>query len=369
VVVRSISLRDFRNYARAELELGDGLTVVHGPNGAGKTNLLESIYFSLTARSCRTSNERELVRSGESVTRVVAEIAGEEGPHTLEVGFEPAQKEKRVKVDGAPLERVGAPPPRPLVCVFLPDRLELVKGAPASRRSHLDQLVVAMWPARGETRSAYSRALSQRNALLVRVRAGASRTDLLDAWDAELARHGAQLMADRARAVATVAPAFTTRAAELGLPEPVELRYAPRSKAADADGLRGELIERRAADLERGFTTHGPHRDDLALLHGGRPLRTLGSQGQQRVGLLALLFAERDVLGARGRPPLMLLDDVMSELDAARRERLAELVRAGGQALITTTDVDHVPGAASSSVVVASVLDGTVTREGAALAA
>src|SRR3954468_22187491 len=169
-------------------------------------------------------------------------------------------------------------------------------------------------------------------------------------------------MADRSRAIGSLAPAFSERAAELGLPDAVELRYAPRSKAADADGLRRELAERRGADLERGFTTHGPHRDDMALLHGGRPLRTLGSQGQQRVGLLALLFAERDVLGARGRPPLMLLDDVMSELDATRRERLAELVRAGGQALITTTDADHVPGASADDVVVTSVLDGTVAQ-------
>jgi DNA replication and repair protein RecF len=369
MVVRSISLRDFRNYPRAELMLGDGLNVVHGPNGAGKTNLLEAVYFSLTGRSCRTSNEREVVRSGEKVTRVVAEVEGDGEAHTLEVGFAPAEKEKLLKVDGAPIERGGSPPPRPLVCVFLPDRLELVKGAPALRRSHLDQVVAAMWPARVETRSAYSRALAQRNALLARVRAGASRADLLEPWDAELARHGAQLMADRARAVSTIAPAFSERAAELGLPESVEVRYSPRSKASDADGLRRELIERRTADLERGFTTHGPHRDDLGLLHGGRPLRTLGSQGQQRVGLLALLFAERDVLGARGRPPLMLLDDVMSELDSTRRERLADLVRAGGQALITTTDVDHVPGASASDVCVTAVLDGTVAQSGAAIAA
>jgi DNA replication and repair protein RecF len=369
MVVTSVSLRDFRNYERAELTLGEGLNVVHGPNGAGKTNLLEALYFSLTARSCRTSNERELVRSGQQVTRVVAEVAGDDETHTLEVGFAPSQKEKLVKVDGAPLERGGSPPPRPLVCVFLPDRLELIKGAPASRRSHLDQVVTALWPARAETRSAYSRALAQRNALVARVRAGTSRPDLLDQWDAELARHGAQLMADRARAVSSVAPAFVDRAAELGLPDPVELRYAPRSKASDAEGLRQELLERRTSDLERGFTTHGPHRDDLALLHGGRPLRTLGSQGQQRVGLLALLFAERDVLGARGRPPLMLLDDVMSELDATRRERLAELVRAGGQALITTTDVDHVPGASGSDVRVTSVLGGTVEQRGATVAA
>src|SRR4051795_7929215 len=172
-----------------------------------------------------------------------------------------------------------------------------------------------------------------------------------------------------ARAIASVAPAFAQRAAELGLPDPGELRYVPRSKASDAAGLRAELAERRAADLERGFTTHGPHRDDLALLHGGRPLRPPGSQGHQRIGLLALLFAERDVLGARGRPPLMLLDDVMSELDGTRRERLADLVRAGGQALITTTDADHVPGASSSDVCVTSVLDGTVARDDAALAA
>src|SRR5438067_1425649 len=230
--VTRVRLRDFRNYERIEVGLGPGLSVVAGANGAGKTNLLEAVYFALTARSCRTSNERELVRSGETVARVVAEVAGEGGSHTLEVGFAPSQKEKLVKVDGAALERGGTPPPRPLVCVFLPDRLELVKGAPASRRSHLDQVVAAMWPARAETRSAYSRALAQRNALVARVRAGASRTDLLDAWDSELARHGAQLMADRARAVSTVAPAFAARAAELGLPEPVELRYAPRSKAA-----------------------------------------------------------------------------------------------------------------------------------------
>jgi DNA replication and repair protein RecF len=369
MVVRSISLRDFRNYPRAELALADGLTVVHGPNGAGKTNLLEAIYFSLTARSCRTSNERELVRSGHQVTRVVAEVAGEDGEHTLEVGFSPGEKEKLVKVDGAPLERGGAPPPRPLVCVFLPDRLELIKGAPASRRSHLDQVVTALWPARAETRSAYSRALTQRNALVARVRAGASRADLLEQWDSELARHGAQLMADRARAIASISPAFAERAAELGLPDPVELRYVPRSKASDAAGLRAELVERRAQDLDRGFTTHGPHRDDLALLHGGRPLRTLGSQGQQRVGLLALLFAERDVLGARGRPPLMLLDDVMSELDATRRELLAALLRERGQALVTTTDPDHVPGAGGGDDLLLEVADGQLASSTAGEAA
>src|SRR3954468_17848056 len=368
MLVKRLSLRDFRNYSRAEVELGPGLNVVSGPNGAGKTNLLEGIYFALTARSCRTSNEREVGRSGEKVARVTAEVAGDDGRHGLEVGFAPGE-EKRVRVDGAPLERGAPPPPRPLACVFLPERLELVKGAPATRRGHLDQLVSALWPARADTRAAYSRTLAQRNALIGRIRAGASLERHLDPWDYELARHGVELMADRSRAVASVAPHFAERGRDLGLPDPVELRYLPRSKADDLEGLRRELAERRSADVERGFTQHGPHRDDISLVHGGRLLRTLGSQGQQRVGLLALLFAERDVLGTRGRTPLMLLDDVLSELAAARRERLADLLRERGQSLVTTTDVEHVPGAGDSDVTVTSVLDGTATQGSAAVAA
>jgi DNA replication and repair protein RecF len=134
------------------------------------------------------------------------------------------------------------------------------------------------------------------------------------------------------------------------------VRYAPRSSG----DLRAELLERRESDVERGFTQHGPHRDELSLRHGGRALRTLGSQGQQRVALLALLFAERDALVEHGRPPLMLLDDVMSELDEARRRRLVELVRSGGQAIVTTTEADHVPGAESEDVTVVEVRDGTL---------
>jgi DNA replication and repair protein RecF len=362
MVVTRLAVRDFRNYERAEVELGPGLNVVAGANGAGKTNLLEALYVGLTARSCRTSNERELVRIGAAVARVELGVAAPDGAHVLEVGLAPGE-EKRVRVDGAPLQR-GVETPRPLAAVFLPDRLDLVKGAPALRRAHLDQVVAALWPARRATRSAYTRALAQRNALIARVRAGAAAADQLDTWDAELARHGTQLMEDRRAAVDLVGPSFTARAEELGLPEPAALRYAPRSRAGDADGLRAELAERRGSDLERGFTTHGPHRDDLGLVHGGRALRSLGSQGQQRLGLLALLFGERDALAAHGSPPLMLLDDVMSELDAARRERLAELVRAEGQALITTTDADHVPGADADDVALFHVAAGTATAVG-----
>jgi DNA replication and repair protein RecF len=350
--VERVSLRDFRNYEHAEVEPGAPLTVVTGPNGAGKTNLLEAVYFGCTARSPRTANERELVRRGAAVARVELGTAGEDGEHAIEVGFEPGEP-KRIRVDGHAVGSLATAPERPLVGVFMPERLELVKGAPAARRAHLDRLVAALWPGRAETRTAYSRALAHRNALLARIRAGSSGPSALDAWDEELALHGARLMDDRREACDALAPRFARLAGELGLPGEAELRYRPRSPAGDAGGLAGELRARRDADLERGFTAHGPHRDDMQLLLDGASLRVYGSQGQQRCALLALLFAERDLLadGPRGSGPLMLLDDVMSELDSERRELLVELLRTGGQAIVTATELEHVPGAEAFEVI------------------
>jgi DNA replication and repair protein RecF len=361
VRVTGLTARDFRNYERAAVELGERLTVVVGPNGAGKTNLLEAIYFGCTGRSPRTSNERELVRRGGTAARVtVSTVSDDEVEHLLEAAFEPGAQ-KLLRVDGSPVDNLWSTDARPLVSVFLPDRLELVKGAPASRRAHLDQVVAALWPARAASRLAYSRALAQRNALLGRIRSGAASAESLRSWDTELARQGIELMAGRSEAVELLAPRFAARASDLGLPAAAELAYRPRSRASSAEQLAAELLERRDADLERGFTAHGPHRDDLRLLHDGHPLRGYGSQGQQRVALLALLFAERDLLAEqRDRPPLMLLDDVMSELDASRRELLADLLRSGGQGIVTATEPEHVPGHDAEGTTVLHVSAGTV---------
>jgi DNA replication and repair protein RecF len=364
VRVTRLELRDFRNYERAEVALAPGLTVICGPNGAGKTNLLEAIYFGCTGRSCRTSNERELVRFSQKVTRVSVEVEAEDGAHRLDVGFEPGEA-KRFRVDDAQVDRPAGGEVRPLVGVFMPDRLDLVKGAPALRRAHIDQVVSALWPARGAARADYSRALAQRNALVARIRSGSARPELLDPWDSELARHGIAVMEARQEALRELEDPFAQLAAELGLPGSCALEYRPRSKVTDAAGLRAELAERRDDDLARGFTGHGPHRDDIALVRDRRALRSYGSQGQQRVGLLALLFAEREVLAAAGKAPLMLLDDVMSELDATRRERLVELVRSGGQAVVSATEAEHVPGAREADVELMFVADGAVALEAA----
>ena len=361
--VLAVSLREFRGYDDAHVQIGPGLTVVSGPNGAGKTNLLEAIYYGCTGRSCRTNNEREVLRRGAGTARVVVEAEAEDGRHEFSVGFTPGDP-KRIRVDGAAVERLLDVAARPLVGVFLPDRLELIKGPPALRRAHVDQRVPALWPARNATRRAYTQALVQRNALISQIRSGRASSGSLTAWDRQLAEHGIRLMADRRDAVEAIGEPFTDLAIALGLGEGAVLKYRPRSRAGSAAELADELASHLQGDLERGFTGHGPHRDDLLLTLGELDLRAYGSQGQQRLALLALLLAERDAIGARrDAPPLMLLDDVMSELDSTRRGALAQLLRAGGQAVITTTDLDHVPGADEDDVTRLAVADARVMQE------
>jgi DNA replication and repair protein RecF len=366
--VVDLQLRDFRTYARAEARVGAGLTVVHGPNGAGKSNLLEALYFGCTMRSPRTRNERELVRFGERAARVVVRVTQEGREHELAVGFQAAgdgeRATKRMTCDGAPVQRLVEAAHRPLLSVFEPDRLELVKGPPALRRAHLDRVVAAIWPSRASERGEYARVLAQRNALLARIRTRAAAAPTLETWDRELARRALALIASRRDAAALLAEPFAQRAAQLGCNGAVALEYRPRSSAGDEQAFVEELQTRVELDLQRGYSSHGPHRDDLAIRRDGRELRVYGSQGEQRLALLALLLAERAVIAReRGRTPLMLLDDVMSELDHERRELLAAELRAGGQSVIATTDLAHVPGGADESVTRLSVSPGVVLQE------
>ena len=339
--VASLSTLGFRNLVPAKVDLGDGVTLLHGANGAGKTNLLEALYMGLAGRSCRTRSDRETIAFGEPLSRVevAVEDLGERREFLCAIDREEG---RRHLVNGSPTPNAAGL--RPSLAVFMPDRLALIKGPPAARRSHLDGFVAAMHPARAEARRRYARALAQRNALIGRIRGRGVSPDSLDAWDAELADAGADLMTTRADATETLAPIFAATADELGLAG-ATLRYSPRSRATSEVELRDELTAKRESDLARGFSSHGPHLDELAISVGDRPARRYASQGQQRAALLALLFAERDALLAeRSEPPLMLLDDVTSELDPKRRELLCErLTRGEGQALVTATESTHLP--------------------------
>lgn len=361
MIVTGLKLRDFRSYERLELELPPRVSIFYGANGAGKTNLLEAVYMGAVGRSCRTNVDTRTIRFGADVARV--ELSGEQDGqrHTLAVATTRSEG-KSLTVDGSAVASFEDVELRPLVAVFMPDRLELVKGAPGARRAHFDQVIAALWPARRETRKSYAAALAQRNAVIAR---GDPNSPLLDAWDRELASHGTALSRDRAELVGELAADLTAAGESVGIESELDLIYRPSLAAASEDEYLAELAERRASDATRGFTGAGPHRDEFALRLGDRDLRIYGSQGQQRIALLALLLAECTLLAdVTGRTPLVLLDDVMSELDAARRASLLAHVATLAQCVVTTTDLAHVPDASAIDAAY-EVAGGTVTPAGA----
>ncbi|HET7589773.1 MAG TPA: DNA replication and repair protein RecF [Solirubrobacterales bacterium] len=350
MLVTAIEAKPLRSLDRVRVGLPPGIVSVIGPNGTGKTNLVEALYFALTGRSFRTSDRRDLIPFGGTLARAEATITDEDGIEHRLLAAVSRSEGRRHLLDGNPADPATLARSRPPVAVFAPDRLTLVKGPPAERRAHLDGFIAARWPARADLRKRFGQALAQRNALLSRLSAGHGSAADLGIWDAGMADVAAPLVEARSEAVAELAAAFAGTAGELGLAS-AELEYAPRATGTAAE-IREGLEGRRDQDIRMGRSSWGPHLDELKLLAGGKSLRKYGSQGQQRTALLALLFAEREaLLAARRVTPLLLLDDVMSELDPGRRERLVARLGDGGQVLITAADEESVPALARETVV------------------
>ena len=285
--------------------------LVVGPNGAGKTNLLESLHVGTQGFSPRTRSDVQLIRFGESSARVALAGSRTEAPIELEVVLRSGEA-KRARLNGAPLRAAEQLRHEVATLVFTPDRLAVVKGGPAVRRAYFD-------PA------------------LRRIAAGCSSRDALAPWTEQVAELGAALVSGRREVVAALAPGFSAQAAAFGL-DAVVLRYEGETPTIEA------LEQRYERDLERGSTGLGPHLDDVAVLAGERDLRGFGSQGEQRLAVLSLLLAEADLLAERGDPPpLLLLDDVLSELDPERRRILAERIARRGQTLVTSTTAAALP--------------------------
>jgi DNA replication and repair protein RecF len=351
VLVTALEASPSRSLAEARIELRAGILSLVGPNGVGKTNLLEALYFALTGRSFRTADRRDLIPFGGTFARAEATIRDEDGIERHLLASVSRAEGRRHLLDGSPADPATLARSRPPVAVFSPDRLSLIKGPPSERRAHLDGFVAARWPSRSELRQRFGQALAQRNALVARVAAGLGSPSQLDTWDATVAEVAAALIAARTEAVTELSSPFAAAAAELGLEGGGEVEYAPRATGS-AEEIRIGLGERREADLRLGRTSWGPHLDEIKFNAATRSLRRYGSQGQQRAALLALIFAERDVLlEARRVVPLLLLDDVMSELDPERRGRLVERLGSTGQALITAADEDSLPPQARDSMV------------------
>ncbi|MHB8490803.1 MAG: DNA replication/repair protein RecF [Solirubrobacteraceae bacterium] len=343
MLVERVELRDFRSHTRAALELIGGITVIHGPNGVGKTNLLEGLFCGCTGSGVRARRDGEMVRTEADAATVDVFTSTAGCAHHLRVVVSRSEG-KSMTLDGRRVDRLKGGVDRPLTVVFMADRLALVKGPPGVRRGHIDELSAALWPSRKDDRADYARALQQRNALLGAIRAGRAGRASMPAWTRGLAERGLRVCEGRMRAAEDIAAALADRGAHLGLAGKLTLTYRPRVCANDVASFTAELDRHLERDIALGYSTVGPHRDELSLRLGGRDLRAYGSQGEQRLALLALLLAERDTMEqSRGSLALMLLDDVMSELDPGRRACLVEELSAAGQTVITSADPEHVP--------------------------
>jgi DNA replication and repair protein RecF len=306
--------------------------LVVGRNGVGKTNLLESLHVATQGFSPRTRQDTQLIRFGESAGRIV--LDGQRGGSTLEISVTLREGQaKEARLNGAKLPSAESLRREVSTLVFTPDRLAVVKGGPAARRAYFDRVLARLFPARAGVPQDYLATLAQRNAALRRVQLGLSGRDALEPWTERIAELGAALVEQRRVALARLAPGFAESADELGLPD-ARLEY-------DAQPPTVELLEARLTrDLERGTTGVGPHLDDVLVASGDRDLRQYGSQGEQRLAVLSLILAEAELLPT---PPLLLLDDVLSELDLGRREVLARRLAGMGQTMITATHRSALP--------------------------
>jgi DNA replication and repair protein RecF len=305
--------------------------LVTGPNGVGKTNLLEALHVGAQGFSPRTRAEPRLVRFGESAARVRLAGRDRRTAFETEVSMAPPQA-KRIRLNGAALEGGDELRLRLSALAFTPDRLAVVKGGPIVRRAYLDRMLGRLFPARAKLPSDYARAVAQRNAALRRVRTGESSLEALDPWSEQVAALGDELDHGRAELVGFLAPGFAEHAEALGLVH-AEIAYEKQGLTVE------ELAGRLDRDLERGTTGVGPHLRDAGITAAGRDLRAFGSQGEQRTAVLALVLAEAGVLAdQRGEAPLLLLDDVFSELDRRRGEALVRRLPAGGQTIVTSTE-------------------------------
>jgi DNA replication and repair protein RecF len=353
----SLTLRNYRNYARLQLELGPHLNVFLGQNAQGKTNLLESVAILALSSSPRARREGDLIGplASDALVEAVVEAGGGSVEVSLRVSREAERTTKTIRVDGVPRRAVDLPG-EVQATLFWPEDLSLVKGGPEHRRRFLNEMLVQVVKGYGRTLARYRRVLDQRNHLLKRIMAGFEGRDSLAVWDAELASLGAALVAARRDAIAELAPLAAANHAAIAAGEALALAYAgaPEDLAA---GLRNALED----DLRRGTTSVGPHRDDLEIAIQGADARGFASQGQQRTAVVSLKLAESDLIEARsGERPILLLDDVLSELDPSRREALLARVGEAGQVIVTSVEADPFPAVLMERAAVRCISGGRV---------
>ena len=333
LAVESLSVRTFRNLTSVDVALGPRFNVVSGDNGQGKTNLLEAIYVLATSRSFRTSKVGELLHQGDEVASIRARIREDGDVRDQSLGLSRGVRTARIDEKRPPT--LAAYAVRTPIVVFHAAAMGLTTAGGAERRKLLDRLALYLWPSSLADSLGYAKAARARQRVLEE---RGDRAADLESWEELMVRHGLALSKARGMAAERLAPAAIGAFARIG---PSDLRLGvryERSAPEEAEAFRGTLASSRARDRARGSARVGPHRDELQLQLGGRPLRGIASQGQHRAVVLALELAEMEVVGQTcGLRPILLLDDVSSELDRVRSAALFEVLRGEqGQVVITT---------------------------------
>ncbi|MET8250400.1 DNA replication/repair protein RecF [Micromonospora sp. NPDC005197] len=375
--VHRLELVDFRSYERVAVDLQPGANVLIGANGVGKTNLVEALGYVATLDSHRVATDAPLVRMGATSAVIRCAVIHDGRELLVELEIVPGRA-NRARLGRSPARRARDVLGALRLVLFAPEDLELVRGDPAERRRYLDDLLVNRQPRYAGVRADYERVVKQRNALLrtaylARKTGGSRGGDLgtLAVWDTHLAQHGAELLAGRLELVAALTPhvakaydavAAGRGAAGIAYRPSIELAEPTTDRATLAEALTTALAASRTAEIERGTTLVGPHRDELALSLGPLPAKGYASHGESWSFALALRLAGYDLLRADGIEPVLVLDDVFAELDTGRRERLAELVGGASQLLVTCAVDDDVPAALRGTRY--QVGEGTVRRVG-----
>ena len=371
--VSALSLTDFRSWPQLELELGPGPTALVGSNGQGKTNVVEALLYVATLGSHRVSSDAPLVRQGADRAIVRARVERDGRSTLVELELNPG-KANRARINRAPVPRAREVLGLLRTVLFAPEDLALVKGDPSDRRRFLDDLLVLRAPRLAGVRADYERVLKQRNALLKTAfhakRSGGGDMRTLDVWDSHLAQTGSELLAARLALVDDLLPLAQVAYREVSKGQG-ELGLAYRSSLGEAlpatqdrevlaAALLNELAKVRQQEVERGVSLVGPHRDELLLTLGTLPVKGYASHGESWSVALALRLASYELLKGDGGEPVLVLDDVFAELDTGRRERLATLVEAADQVIVTAA----VPGDVPEQLVGGryDVHDGVVTR-------
>lgn len=335
--VRRLVLESFRNYTSIQTDLAPGLNVLLGQNAQGKTNFLEAVYLLSTTRLLRGVRDFEAILEGKQKATVKAELrqSNTEIGLTIEAGIR-----KRATLNGMSLPRASDLIGRlPTICVSTAD-MEIVRGEPAERRLFLDLELSQLFPAYLRDLTHYKRALEQRNALLRASQEVPQPGELFEPWESQIAEQGSAIREHRKRFVSRASPIASRQHGRLGGGESFQIEYLQRDEPSTPAEIFEALSRNRHRDIARGGTSVGPHRDDLILEAGGRDARLYGSQGQQRTAMIALKLATLEVATEEiGAPPMLLLDDILSDLDEERRGMLIEMVlNRAGQSVLTCTE-------------------------------